>query len=352
MTKKLMDVRSTITVNASEKYDVLIGKGLLPRVGEIVGGLVGKCKVAIITDDVVDGLYSDKVVFSLTANGFDAVKYIIPHGEKSKCFDVYEKIISFLADNEFTRADAIIALGGGVVGDVTGFVAATFLRGIAYFQVPTTLLAQIDSSVGGKTAIDIPQGKNLVGAFYQPKGVICDIDALETLPEEILADGMGEVAKYAVLDKKIFNTVKRSDCNLEDLVTLCVDCKRKVVEADEFDKGYRALLNLGHTPAHGIEKSSGFTVTHGRAVGMGLKIILKASFNHGMLTEPVYKELTEVVTSLVGEEECSFDLKEVCDNSVNDKKRNGKFISIVTVYGVGDCRMEKVKVEDLAEFLK
>ena len=351
MKKKLMDVHSTITVTASEKYDVIIGRGLLARVGELIADKISKCKVAIITDDTVDALYSDKVIFSLKAKGFETAKFVFPHGEKSKCFKTYQDIILFLAENSFTRSDAVIALGGGVVGDITGFASATFLRGIKYFQVPTTLLAQIDSSVGGKTAIDIPQGKNLVGAFYQPQAVICDIDALDTLPKEVFLDGMGEASKYAVLDKKIFNLVKSQDYKLEELVTLCVDYKRKIVESDEFDKGNRALLNLGHTPAHGIEKLSNFSITHGNAVGMGLKIILKASLKQGNITEPVYNELTSIVTKLVGENECPFSIEDICKNSLSDKKRSGDDISLVTIHGVGDCRIEKIKVENLTEYL-
>lgn len=341
-----------VSVKASGTYDVLIGGGILDRSGEIVRSVLpSPVKIAVITDDIVDGLYAGRVITSLKNSGFDAVKYVFPHGEESKCFKTYEQILLFLAERGLTRTDAVVALGGGVVGDIAGFASATYLRGIKYFQIPTTLLAQIDSSVGGKTAIDLPQGKNLVGVFCQPQAVICDTETLSTLPERIYKDGMGEAAKYALLDKKIYSLVSEGNYKIEELVARCVEYKKNIVEADEFDKGVRALLNLGHTPAHGIERLSGYAIPHGMAVGMGLKIILKASAKHGFISDSTYQSLKEAVTACSGTEECPYDLKDVCKAATTDKKRSGNYISLVMVYGAGDCRIDKITVNDLSEYL-
>ena len=188
-----------ITVKASGEYQVIIGGGILQNVGEYVKQVIEPCSVAIITDDIVDKLYSTVVENSLTQSGYNVCKFVFQHGEQSKTLETYGQILNFLAQNALTRTDTVVALGGGVVGDMAGFAAATYLRGIRYVQIPTTLLAQIDSSVGGKTAVDLPSGKNLVGAFKQPSLVLCDTDALSTLPKEIFIDGMGETAKYALL---------------------------------------------------------------------------------------------------------------------------------------------------------
>ena len=236
-----------IRVKASSEYDVIIGHDLIKRAGDLIEGVIKPCKIAVITDDVVSALYFETLKNSLTQKGFVVIKYAFAHGEESKNLQTYGEILNFLAENQLTRTDAVVALGGGVVGDISGFVASTYLRGIKYIQIPTTLLAQIDSSVGGKTAIDLSCGKNLVGAFCQPQLVICDVNALSTLPKDIFICGMGETAKYALLDKKIFDLLS-GEYDILDLVYLCVDYKRKVVEKDEFECGERKLLNLGHIP--------------------------------------------------------------------------------------------------------
>ena len=272
-----------IPINTKQKYQVLIGENLLERSGELIKNVVNPCKTLIVTDDTVNKLYFETVKNSLEEQGFRVLQFVFKHGEKSKNLANYSKIINYLAQNEFTRTDLIVALGGGVTGDLAGFVGSTYLRGINLVQIPTTLLAQIDSSVGGKTAVDLKWGKNLVGAFYQPKLVICAVDTLTSLPDQVFTCGMGEVAKYAVLDRKVFNLIDNGNFELIDLVSLCVDYKRRIVEEDEFESGARKLLNLGHTPAHGIEKLSGYKISHGKAVAMGVKIILDASKKHGYI---------------------------------------------------------------------
>jgi 3-dehydroquinate synthase len=340
-----------IRVNASSKYDVLIGNGLLSQVGNVLTPVIPKCKIAVITDDTVDKLYSSTVITSIENAGYTTAKFVFPHGEKSKNLNTYGDMLNFLAENEFTRTDAVVALGGGVVGDMAGFAASTYLRGIKYVQIPTTLLAQIDSSVGGKTAIDLKAGKNLVGAFCQPSAVICDVDALKTLPKDIFNDGMGEVAKYTVLDKRIFQLCKNKDRLLNELIYLCVDYKRMIVEEDEFEGGKRRLLNLGHTPAHGIEQLSDYQIPHGKAVMMGLEIILNASLKHGYIDQKTFEELKAVVSSCAPVQSSTYKIEDICKACLSDKKRSGNTITLVMVYGIGDCRPVKVNVEELKEYL-
>ena len=341
-----------IRVKASSEYDVIIGKDILKDAGQIINKVICNCKIALITDDIVDGLYAKTVCNSLEKSGFKVVKFVFPNGEKSKNLSVYSEILSFLAKNDITRSDAVVALGGGVVGDMAGFVASTFLRGIKYVQIPTTLLAQIDSSVGGKTAVDLPEGKNLVGAFCQPSVVICDVNALSSLPESVYRDGMGESAKYALLDKKVFDLLSSKDYDLESLIYLCVDYKRRIVEEDEFEGGKRKLLNLGHTLAHGIEKLSGYTISHGKAVAMGLKLIVRASFKHGYIDQTQKEQMLKVITSCVGESECPYSIESVCENALSDKKRSGDYITLVVVHGVQNIVMEKIAVSELVGYFQ
>lgn len=341
-----------ITVNASKSYDILIGNGLLDNIGEIFKRRFSVKKIAVITDDKVDNLYGIKVVNALKESGFAVSKFVFLNGEKSKNINTYAQILRFLAKEQISRTDLIVALGGGVVGDITGFSASTFNRGVPFVQIPTTLLSQIDSSVGGKTAIDLEEGKNLVGAFYQPSLVLCDINTLSTLNEQDFSCGMGEGAKYAILDSKIFELVK-NDFDLLDFIYLCIDYKRQIVEQDEFEKGNRKLLNLGHTLAHGIEKLSGYTILHGNAVAKGLKLILLASKKHGFIDEKTFNDCILVVKKCVGENvdiDCEYDISDLVKVAMLDKKRDGDFINVIMVKGVGDCTIEKVKVDELSEY--
>lgn len=338
-----------IRVNASGSYDILIGENLIKSTGELIkqAGLAGK--VAVISDETVDKLYSNTVIESLKNNGFETVKFVFPAGEKNKNLHTYTAILSFLAQNGLTRKDFIVALGGGVVGDMAGFVASTYMRGIDFVQIPTTLLAQIDSSVGGKTAVDLPEGKNLVGAFLQPKLVICDTEVLKTLPKSVFDDGMGEMIKYALLDKKVFDLFSLGvDKNLNELIALSIDYKRKIVEEDEFETGVRKLLNLGHTPAHGIEKLSDYKITHGNAVSMGIKIMLFSACKLNYIDEKVYSKISSVLGDFLSTS--PYTGRELAQSAFYDKKRNGDDISIVTIHGIGDCRIEKVKLTDLEEY--
>lgn len=346
------NVKHVVHVKASGEYDILIGGGLSDLAGKLIKSVLPTCKIALITDDVVDGLYSERVALSINSCGYTVEKFVIEHGEKSKNLTTYGEIVNFLAQNHFTRVDAVVALGGGVVGDIAGFVAATYLRGIKYVQIPTTLLAQIDSSVGGKTAIDLDGGKNLVGAFCQPALVICDTDLLDTLPHEIFDDGMGETAKYAFLDQRVYQLIENDQLDKEKLVYYCVDFKRQIVEKDEFESGERKLLNLGHTVAHGIELLSNYTISHGKAVGQGLSVILKASLKHGYIDQARFDDFIQVLYKCVGEVECPYTIKDIAKVALNDKKRRGEDITVIAVHGIQDCRPHRIDVNKLAEYLE
>lgn len=269
-----------ISVKTSHPYEVLIERGSLARSGELIAKVTNSRKAAIITDDIVEKLHLPTVLASMKAAGFDCSVYAFPNGEQSKCLDNLGKIYDFLCESGITRRDIIVALGGGVVGDITGFAAASFLRGVDFVQIPTTLLAQVDSSVGGKTAIDITGGKNLVGAFKQPALVISDSDVLKTLPSEVLSEGMGECIKYGMIrDEKLFELMESHDLDtvdeiMDEMVYTCIDIKRQVVENDEFDTGERMLLNFGHTLGHALEGWHNYKdYPHGAGVAAGMCII-------------------------------------------------------------------------------
>lgn len=341
----------TIKVTASKSYDVVIGRGLLPRAGEMIKEIIKPCKAAVVCDDTVDALYSKTLEESLKNSGFEVIKYIFKAGEESKNLITYGKILEFLAESGVTRTDLVVALGGGVTGDMAGFTAATYMRGVKYVQIPTTLLAQIDSSVGGKTAVDLPQGKNLVGAFCQPSLVICDVDTLSTMTPEVYRSGMGEAIKYAVLDKTVYDILK-SEYDIVSLVYACVDYKRRIVEADEYEGGKRKLLNFGHTPAHGIEKLSGYTIQHGDAVSMGVRIITENSSRLGYITKECEKDILEMLERVIGKADCPFKIEDVMKEALSDKKRSGNTLSLMMVYGVGDVREVKVNIDSLGEYVR
>ncbi|MBO5928138.1 MAG: 3-dehydroquinate synthase, partial [Clostridia bacterium] len=317
---------------------------------KLIKQVISPCKIAVITDDVVDRIYSETLVESLEKQKYQVVKFVFHSGEASKNMETYTDILNFLALNQLTRTDAIVSLGGGVVGDMAGFCAATYLRGIKYVQVATTLLAQIDSSVGGKTGIDLKEGKNLVGAFYQPSMVICDVNVLSSLPERVFRQGMGEVCKYAILDKEIFEHVENNLADIEKLVYLCVDYKKRIVEEDEFESGNRKLLNLGHTVAHGIEVFSNYKIAHGDAVSMGVKVVINSAYRLKYIDNETRERMLNVISKCSDCVLFKYTVQEVLQAVVYDKKRSGDLISIVMVHGIGDCRVEKIKFSRLMEY--
>ena len=338
-----------ITVNASRVYDIVIDKGILDRAGELAAAVKKPCRAAILSDSNVAPIYAARLEESLKSCGFDPITYVIPAGEESKCAEYYLAFLSFLAKNKITRSDCLFALGGGVVGDLCGFCATTYLRGVEFIQIPTTLLAMVDSSVGGKTAIDIPEGKNLVGAFYQPSLVICDYETLATLPENIFSDGCAEVIKYGIInDKPLFEKLRSPIMpQIEDIIYDCVRDKRDVVDADERDTGIRQLLNLGHTAAHSIEILSDFKISHGSAVAIGTAVIMRAAVKLGLCPKDDLSEVENMLSSYGLNTKCPYTAKALADAALSDKKRDGGSITLIMPYGIGDSRLYKVGVSEL-----
>ena len=340
----------TIHVTASRSYDIYIGDNILPQIGEFIAPLVGKCRVALLTDSNVDSLYGNRIMGYLQAAGYDVCKYVIPAGEASKCADNLLSFLSFMATEHLTRSDAVIAFGGGVVGDLGGLSASLYLRGVKYIQVPTTLLAAVDSSVGGKTAIDIPAGKNLVGSFYQPSLVCCDTTLMDTLPANIYRDGCAEVIKYGViLDKELYATLHNVPFERGSVVARCVEIKRDVVEQDEFDNGLRGLLNFGHTFGHAIEKLSNFAVSHGEAVAKGMVIAAKIAPLCGLCD--ITEELSQLLLKYGFDISCNYPADDMYASILSDKKRRGGNISIVLPREAGQCILHTIAVEELKELL-
>lgn len=346
---------NTITVSASKKYQVLIGSGLLSKLGYYISELQKPEKVAVISDSNVWPLYGASVKDTLNASGFEVLHFCFPAGEASKNVNTYLNILNFLADNKFSRSDIVIALGGGVVGDITGFVSATFLRGVPYIQIPTTLLAMVDSSVGGKTAIDLPAGKNLVGAFYQPSLVLCDTDTLTTLPESIFRDGCAEVIKYGVLyDESLFTHLSAHGMNFdrESVISRCVELKRNVVMEDEFDTGARQKLNLGHTIGHGIEAQSNFTVSHGQAVAVGMAIVTRASYKLGLCDQDTVKKLLAILDEFQLPSATAYSAYQLYSSALSDKKRSGGTVNLVVPEKIGACSIRPTEINKLQSFIE
>ena len=345
----------SVTVKTSATYEVLIGSGLLQKAGEAVKKVISPCKAAIVTDSTVVHLYEETVRKSLTEAGFSVCTFVFPAGEASKNIHTLSHLLEFLAKEEMTRTDMIVALGGGVTGDLAGFGAAVYLRGIPFVQIPTTFLAAIDSSVGGKTAVDLEAGKNLAGAFYQPKLVLCDTDVLQTLPEVVFADGIAEALKYGVLgDAALFEKIAGGDFrqDLEKIIETCVSMKRDVVEEDEFDTGKRQLLNLGHTFGHAIEQKSHFQMTHGHAVAIGMHLIAKAAEAKGIAEKGTAAAIAKALEQNQLPKETTFSPAEVAEGTLRDKKRRGGTISFVFPKKIGDCEIVKIPVEEVEELAR
>lgn len=345
----------TITVTASKKYDVIIGSGILSQLEQYVPKIKKACKTVIISDTNVSALYIENVSAALRTMGYDTSTYVFSAGEESKNGKTYLDILDFLARNKLTRSDLLVALGGGVVGDMTGFVAATYLRGISFIQIPTSLLAMVDSSVGGKTAIDLPSGKNLAGAFYQPALVLCDTDTLASLPDDFFRDGCAEVIKYGILyDEALFAHLDQHglDFDREYVIARCVELKRDVVCEDEFDTGNRQKLNLGHTIGHGIEAESRYTIPHGHAVSAGIAIISKAAVKMDHLSETAYTSIIATLKkfALPTKTACTADM--LLPYVLGDKKREGASINLVIPHRIGDCQIHATPILELKSIIE
>lgn len=345
----------TVTVNASRSYDILIGSGLLASLGAKARALGKAQAVCIVSETNVYPLYGAAAEASLKAEGFRVVSYVFPAGEASKNGNTYLDLLNYLAEQQLTRSDLIIALGGGVVGDLAGFAAATYRRGIRFIQVPTTLLAAVDSSVGGKTAIDLPSGKNMAGAFCQPSLVLCDTDTLNSLPEDIFRDGCAEVLKYGVIyDRNFFLYLKEAGLafDREKVIERCVQLKRDVVMEDEFDTGMRMKLNLGHTIGHGVEAKSQFSLSHGKSVAIGLAYVCRAAASQGMLSCEDAQTILETLTAYGLPTAVKYDVEDIYSYILSDKKRSGGSIPMIIPTCIGNCEIIPVPVEKLKNFIQ
>lgn len=346
-------------INTSHPYKVLIERGILGSCGQLIRKY---CKAAekaetavIITDDNVAALYGGRAAASLEEEGFRTLVYTIPNGEASKNISVYGEILEYMAREHVTRSDMIVALGGGMTGDMAGFAAATFLRGIPFVQIPTTLLAQVDSSVGGKTGIDLKAGKNLAGAFCQPELVICDPDTLDTLSDRVFAEGCAEVVKYGVLgDEKLFSHLEQTvkDFDREYTISRCIEMKRDIVTVDEFDTGLRQLLNLGHTLGHAAELLSDFSLYHGEAVSIGMTVVSRAAARAGICSEECAARTEALLKRFGLPTECSFSPKELFEVMRSDKKRKGSSISLVIPKSIGECEIRKMSLSEMQIFME
>ncbi len=342
-----------VRVNASKQYDVIIRRGLLNECGRELTKLGARGKICLVTDDTVDALYSARAAASFASSGFETVKFVIPHGERSKSAEMLIALLRFLAENDFTGSDTVAALGGGVTGDLSGLAASLYRRGVRLVQMPTTLLAAVDSSVGGKTAIDIPEGKNLVGSFYQPSLVLCDVDAFSTLPETVFSEGCAEMIKYGVIyDAELFSLLSdKAYVPSEEAVARCVSIKRDVVEKDERDLGLRRILNFGHTVGHAIELLSDYTVSHGNAVAAGMAVVTKASVKSGFCPEECYTSLIKLLELYGLPTGTKHSAEELKTGILRDKKRFGDTISFIVPEKIGSCREMKLPTDKIEEFV-
>ncbi len=348
-----------IKVNTSTPYEVLIGQGLLMSCGKLASEVTKSKKMILITDDIVDKLYSETVIHSLTREGFNVSKFVFKNGEKSKSMENLINIYNFLAENNVSRTDCLCALGGGVTGDITGYAAATYLRGIDFIQIPTTLLAQIDSSVGGKTAVNLPCGKNLIGAFKQPRLVICDPLTLKTLSDEIVSDGMAEAIKYGMIKSRhLFDIIASHNSGnyfsvIDDIISRCITIKSMVVENDEFDKGERMLLNFGHTMGHAVESFYHYEkYTHGSAVAIGMNMITQQAVKAGICSSEVLDELKNVISSYSLPLSCDAKIDELLPLCSNDKKCESSKINAIICSGIGKSEINKMPFSDFSSFMK
>lgn len=343
-----------IHIEASHAYDILIGRGLLSCLGQKTAECVGVCTAAVIADDTVFSLYGERAEEALRSAGFRVVHFVFPHGEASKTLETYGRALNALCRERLTRSDVIVALGGGVVGDLAGFVAATYQRGIRFVQVPTTLLAMVDSSVGGKTAVDLDAGKNQAGCFHQPSLVLCDPELLATLPEEEYRCGCAEVIKYGVLgNAAFFEQLRQTPIReqYERVIEVCVTMKRDYVMADEFDFGRRRMLNLGHSVAHAIEACSDFGILHGQTVATGMAVIARAAAAKGICTEQTRDRLLEILKQYDLPGETKLPLDALYQAALSDKKLSGATMHLIVPEEIGRCRIESIPASEIRDWM-
>lgn len=343
-----------LTVNTQPSYEIIIENDCLTQIGSRAKALLPKAERAVLVSDTnVAPLYAEKVKQSLGNAGFSVSTAVFPAGEQSKNLTTISSFYAAFSKANLTRTDFAVALGGGVCGDMTGFAAATWLRGIPFIQIPTTLLSQVDSSVGGKTGVDLPEGKNLVGAFHQPALVLIDPQTLSTLTPAFFADGMGEVIKYGCIrDKSLFDRLAAEDCRnyLAEMIYTCVDTKRQVVERDERDTGERAILNFGHTFGHALERVQNYGgLSHGKAVGIGMVLISQIGEKNGLTAAGTAESITALLQKYGLPTSCDETLETLLPATAHDKKSSGSGVKLVFLKTIGECFTQNVPRSELPE---
>lgn len=343
-------------------YDILIEKGILSQVGQWLKDLWPLQKVTIITDNHVASLYAEKVKLSLQEAGFEVFIFDFLEGEASKNLTTVNKAYEFLAKHAMTRSDGIVALGGGVVGDLAGFVASTYMRGLHFVQIPTSLTAQVDSSIGGKTGVNTLFAKNMVGTFAQPDGVLIDPEVLSTLAKRELIEGMGEVIKYGLIaDQKLWQELQEMDgsvtsiyAHAESLIYRSCDVKRQLVVEDELDNGVRLYLNFGHTIGHAIEKTAGYgQVMHGEAVALGMLQISKVAEQKGLMPTGITEEISNMCRKFgLPIKYIPWKPAELYEALTHDKKARGNTIKTVLVPEIGSARIHQIALEEMRDYLQ
>lgn len=347
----------TIDLKSSK---IFIGAGLLKKAGEHIKATYPEAKVLIITDTTVSGLYLRALEADLKNNGIIYSSLVMPDGEKTKQIKNIGDICEMAAEMNLNRGDMILALGGGVVGDLAGFAAAVFLRGITFVAIPTTLLAQVDSSVGGKTGVNLPQGKNLVGSFYKANSVLIDTDTLKTLSDKEFACGMGEVIKYGCIwDEPLFAKLEALDSRekmmdeIEEVVTTCCKIKAEVVREDEFDKGLRMILNFGHTIGHAIENTSGYgALTHGEAVAIGMSKMTSSTQAMGLTKAGTAERIVALLKKHgLPSDMTKYNKEKILKAAMKDKKNIGKALNIIVANRIGEVTIKAINPEEMVAYL-
>ncbi|XJS11657.1 3-dehydroquinate synthase [Aerococcaceae bacterium WGS1372] len=350
----------TINIEVNRPYQVIIGRQILSNASKHLSKFINNRKVLIVTDtNIESNQYLSQLIDNIDTIPVQLESLVIPPGESQKNFENVQKIIDKLAINHFSRDDLLIALGGGVIGDLVGFTASIYLRGIDYVQIPTTFLSAIDSSVGGKTAIDITHGKNMVGAFHHPLVVLCDVDSFKTLPQHIFEDGCSELIKYAMIMNSdllsiLINkeeAINPTDSDIISIVSSCVQMKKEVVLNDEFDQGLRQLLNFGHTLGHAIEQLSGYSISHGRSVALGMLLFTKMAYTQGVLESDLTNLLKELLMKYhLLADEINFNSDQLLTTMLNDKKRRGDNITLILPKKFGQCKLIDLSINTFKDW--
>jgi 3-dehydroquinate synthase len=341
----------TLTVELGDRsYPIHIGENIIDGTGEYVRQVGLSGKVAVVSNPTVAQLFLDPIHDALSASGFEITPILVPDGEEHKTLKSLETIYDRLIEQRFERKSCVMALGGGVVGDLAGFAAATYLRGVPYVQVPTTLLAQVDSSVGGKTGVNHEEGKNLIGAFYQPKLVLIDVSVLRTLPRRELIAGLAEVIKYGIiqdpilfqlLEEKMERLLSGDRELLVQIIAASCAIKAKVVEKDEREDDYRAVLNFGHTIGHALEATTGYKqFLHGEAIGIGMAKAAALSWKQGLLDRKSLERVLQLIqkTGLPTEMPAGIAMDGLIERMEVDKKASGGKIKFILCEGIGKTR--------------